>query len=1302
MTSLLYLLVLVLSLLFCAASLTSAATSAPAATSPPVSANSTATSTPSATSTAVVDVPNYAASFPGGPLGSSSNVALPAFNLTALPFTFEAWVYMLNTTMDYGSIFFARGLSPDISGLSIRTTQPVVNELRSVWENLYTTVSTGLSLSVNTWHHVALVVNSTTRTLYLDQQSFTYPTTAETMDNFTMPAYLGWDPATVTRTFAGLMDEVRIWNTAKSFADLNAAAYGPLVGNEAGLVAYYNFNNQNPTTATDATPHHFNGTINGVTYVSSTVFSQAVAPSTAVLSVSAVSSSAAATSTFAPSAAATSNVSPTIVGPSAIRSTAAVTSAAATSPALTSAAPTSAAASPASSSPSLRSSSVLSSSAAASSSIRSVSSSLPSATSAPTSVPSTVYGSPSNLFSTITQPWGVVYDGLGNLYISETISNVVLKITTSGTLLNTFSFNPPLNSPRQMAIDSLGFLYVVDCLNSRVVKFSSNGTQVANLTATPPLNEPVGVAIDAANNVWIADTLGNRIVQLYPNGTQASVLTTSNPGLIAPSGVTFDKVGALYISDYGNGRILKYTGGVFSTFYSGLYDPTTLVLDASLTAYVLESGNNRVLVISSSSVLVNVLQDLSPPLSYPTGITFVDSSLIVVDYYNYRAVIFSNVISATPSTISSSSSFPPVVVNQTSFVSSSSSVPVPAGQTSFPTAVGPWSVAFDGFGRLFVTESLNSQVVRFTTAGAEVGVIPAISPPLDFPRGLSTDSNYNVYVADTGSNRIVKFSPNGTLLAIFTTTPSLNQPVDVAVDANFNLWIADTISCRIVQLSPNGTQLQEIRTTNPGLAYPAGVAIDASFTLFIADTYNNRVLKRYASGVVVTLYDTGLNNPSAVVVDFVGDCFIADSFNNRVIRVSALGVLLQEFTTSSPSMNYPLGVDLDNFGNLYVADYYNSRIVVFANTTAAVPTSTATGYLCLIFYSLPGTIDYPFSITYSLQLTYDPVPVTGDGGSAVVLLSGSGQRVYTNRFGATLTTNVTLQNFTAVATRPVLRLNSTSPVGIIGLPFTLSPAVELPGGDSLVPVSQVVIYNASLLGEVLESGSSIIDGQGSAFLSNIPGFLNQTIAASNINSLAVNYAQCRAPISFTNGLRAPFQPSAQNGAKTVSYSYFISDGATYAVSTTLTLTTDSAFANSRDELGNNYQTVLAITGRRIYTYLVADIGSGPELVSTVTGIVNVSSTANPHADQHFFPYALLSAAPGVYNLNTGPFLDSDGLTFSVSPAAPANGMPPGVAPLYSTINVALSTATGVAILTESPTATNHPLLSDQRQTYSLD
>jgi hypothetical protein len=182
-------------------------------------------------------------------------------------------------------------------------------------------------------------------------------------------------------------------------------------------------------------------------------------------------------------------------------------------------------------------------------------------------------------------------------------------------------------------------------------------------------------------------------------------------------------------------------------------------------------------------------------------------------------------------------------------------------------------------------------------------------------------------------------------------------------------------------------------------------------------------------------------------------------------------------------------------------------------------------------------------------------------------------------------------------------------------------------------------------------------------------------------------------ITFTNGLRPPTQPSSSNGAVHVGYNYSVSDGVSYIVSGSLVLTMSSAFANLVDQLGNQYQQVVGVTGTRNYTYLP----TGQTVISVVSGL---SEAAYNYADQRFYPYSLLASAPGVYTMQSTPFFDYDGVEFYISPSAPENGLAPGVGFQYNATSLYFTAPEPQAVLTEG-FYTNLPLIQYQQQFYTL-
>ena len=616
---------------------------------------------------------------------------------------------------------------------------------------------------------------------------------------------------------------------------------------------------------------------------------------------------------------------------------------------------------------------------------------------------------------------------------------------------------------------------------------------------------------------------------------------------------------------------------------------------------------------------------------------------------------------------------------------------------------------------------------------------------------MAVDSSGNVFVVYS-SNAVVKLSPNGTVLATYSA--GLNGLSDVTLDSLGNLYILSNGYGygSVVRLLPNGTQIQPVFTTsNPGLTTASGVAVDFMGNVYVADLANNRLVKFFPNASYVVLY-TALNSPSDVVMGLANDLYILDAGENLIVHLSLNGTRLNVIPFTKTLNSYPVGfavptMTIDTLGNLFVADEANGRILAFIipppSSTSGVSSSTnplsmssippssstsplqissrpsspsstssalvnvppalissssstpsvspplpstpttASGSLCIILYSLPGNVDYPWSVATSLNVVYNSTAVTTSAGTSIALLNVTGSRTYTNRFGVSFTTPLTL----STATPSLLYLNSSAVLDTVGITLQLDSAIQLPGSGPHTSYPSVHLYYTA--NGLVEGGSSLIDEQGVAFQSSIAGVSSLSIGAANTNSLAVNYAQCQAPLTFTNGLRTPVQPSSSNGGVHLEYGYTISDGLTYIVSANLSITTTSAFANTRDGLGNNYQTVTSITGNRLYIYLP----TGETLTSAIIGISNIT------ADQRFYPYALLSSAPGIYTVNTAPFLDVEGLVFNVNPAIPTNGQPVNTA-TATTVSIFINSTSSTATLTESPTL-SYPLSSLQTQSYTI-
>ena len=272
------------------------------------------------------------------------------------------------------------------------------------------------------------------------------------------------------------------------------------------------------------------------------------------------------------------------------------------------------------------------------------------------------------------------------------------------------------------------------------------------------------------------------------------------------------------------------------------------------------------------------------------------------------------------------------------------------------------------------------------SSGGVKSVLPTLNQ-LSNSRGLAVDSSRNIYIADTDHNDIVKVTQSTDLLTVFAGTGApgysgdggpassarLNFPQGVAVDSAGNIFIADTGNNRIRKVSAGnintiaGTGAAGFLGDNgPAVSAelngPQAVALDSSGNLYIADTNNSRIRKIVlATGTISTV--AVLNTPVDLKVDSSGNLYIADAGDNLVRQVSPSGTITTVAgggtnttgaaclnstcpgdggpATSAP-LNNPQAVAVDSSGNLYIADTGNNviRKVSGGTITTAVGNGT--------------------------------------------------------------------------------------------------------------------------------------------------------------------------------------------------------------------------------------------------------------------------------------------------------------------------------------------------------------------------
>jgi DNA-binding beta-propeller fold protein YncE len=299
---------------------------------------------------------------------------------------------------------------------------------------------------------------------------------------------------------------------------------------------------------------------------------------------------------------------------------------------------------------------------------------------------------------------------------------------------------------------------------------------------------------------------------------------------------------------------------------------------------------------------------------------------------------------------------------------------------------------------VYVADTGNDRVQRFTIDGGHGAEIVAPGT-LANPRGVAVRGS-RMAVADDQHHRIVVFDTGGHVLRTVGTGPGtmpgqLNFPYGVGFDPQGRLFVADDLNHRVVRYSSGPDYPYKARWgsygTAPGqLAYPRGLAVGSGGSVYVANTGDDRIdVFDRGGGLLRSFGSSGraagqFDEPLGVAADASGIRAVTDAVNGRVELLNPDGTVATVWGSPNPGptiLPNPVATAFDSAGNLYVLDRRRDRIVVFARGTG-IPARTiaAPG-------SGPGQLLDPAALAISASGT---ISVADSGNERIALFSTGG------------------------------------------------------------------------------------------------------------------------------------------------------------------------------------------------------------------------------------------------------------------------------------------------------------------------
>lgn len=477
----------------------------------------------------------------------------------------------------------------------------------------------------------------------------------------------------------------------------------------------------------------------------------------------------------------------------------------------------------------------------------------------------------------------ITFDASYNLYVVDVNNNNAAKIIFSnnytgvGTIIaNNFA---GISAPYGIAVDPENNVYVSNSTSNNIVKISNTGT---NSIYASGLIFPTQIQYSLADNMlYVAVYTGlyfgfgvnTPYISAISNGITTEVSQTYTFYTGYYFGIAIDPSGSVYYSSSQTAN----TGG--NLFYMGVLTKEYVGINVAGTLPYTFLGNTRYLSIAPiTSVALNYQQNAL----YATGYSAPWHSGFA-PYYPYPYGLIWKISLSDPS-------YNPVIFYPTDLSSSNWS-------TNPYYMENPTTIALDSSYNLYVGNSVDSNILVLDTS-ANAAYLDVSGVVLNGPTGFVFNSLYNLYVANYSSNTICKLTfPIDYLHATGTTLPItgaiINHPTGLTIDNSNNiLYIANSGLNNILSVNLT-TNVATIYATIPtGTQTPVGIVYDSDRgLLYMTNPTTNKIglIANNEGPADVNFTGVDLVSPQGIIMDISNNILYVANYGssaNPIVQVT--------------------------------------------------------------------------------------------------------------------------------------------------------------------------------------------------------------------------------------------------------------------------------------------------------------------------------------------------------------------------------------------------------------------------------